>query len=148
MCSRQDNLFVTKLAVTSLDEARAAAQAAVDRFGRIDVLINNAGDFYAGFFEEISPDHMRRQIESNLFDPMNVITLSSIADLVGAEFNAAYAASKVGVEGWMESAHTVPACAAGNPAPPAPAPARRGRPAGPAAMPRRCVPPPDRHGPG
>ncbi|MFF9032791.1 SDR family oxidoreductase [Streptomyces iakyrus] len=117
----QDNLFVTKLDVTSLSEARAAAQAAVDRFGRIDVLINNAGNFYAGFFEEISPDHMRRQIETNLFGPMNVtravlpfmrseraghvITLSSIAGLVGAEFNAAYAASKFGVEGWMESLH-------------------------------------------
>ncbi|MEU0164297.1 SDR family oxidoreductase [Streptomyces iakyrus] len=117
----QDNLFVTKLDVTSLSESRAAAQAAVDRFGRIDVLINNAGNFYAGFFEEISPDHMRRQIETNLFGPMNVtravlpfmrseraghvITLSSIAGLVGAEFNAAYAASKFGVEGWMESLH-------------------------------------------
>ncbi|MFJ4082847.1 SDR family NAD(P)-dependent oxidoreductase [Streptomyces iakyrus] len=117
----QDNLLTTKLDVTSLDDAHAAAQAAVDRFGRIDVLINNAGNFYAGFFEEIAPDHMRRQIETNLFGPMNVtravlpfmrskraghvITLSSIAGLVGAEFNAAYAASKFGVEGWMESLH-------------------------------------------
>ncbi|MEU1008874.1 SDR family oxidoreductase [Streptomyces sp. NPDC005890] len=115
----QDNLLATKLDVTSLDDARAAAQAAVDRFGRIDVLINNAGNFYAGFFEEISPEHMHRQIETNLYGPMNVtravlpvmraqrdghiITLSSIAGLVGAEFNAAYAASKFGVEGWMES---------------------------------------------
>ncbi|MFJ4535408.1 SDR family oxidoreductase [Streptomyces tibetensis] len=117
----QDNLLATKLDVTSLDDAQAAAQAAVDRFGRIDVLINNAGNFYAGFFEEISPEHMHRQIETNLYGPMNVtravlpvmraqrdghiITLSSIAGLVGAEFNAAYAASKFGVEGWMESLH-------------------------------------------
>ncbi|MFE9399260.1 SDR family oxidoreductase [Streptomyces flavidovirens] len=115
----QDNLLATKLDVTSLDDAHAAAQTAVDRFGRIDVLINNAGNFFAGFFEEISPEHMRQQIETNLFGPMNVtravlpvmrrqrdghvITLSSIAGLVGAEFNAAYAASKFGLEGWMES---------------------------------------------
>ncbi|MFF8847903.1 SDR family oxidoreductase [Streptomyces sp. NPDC015127] len=114
-----DNLLVTKLDVTSLDDAHAAAQAAVDRFGRIDVLINNAGNFFAGFFEEISPEDMRRQIETNLFGPMNVtravlpvmrgqrdghvITMSSMAGLIGQEFVIAYAASKFGVEGWMES---------------------------------------------
>ncbi|MET9819469.1 SDR family oxidoreductase [Streptomyces sp. NPDC006355] len=117
----QDNLLTTRLDVTSLEDAQAAVQAAVDRFGRIDVLINNAGNFYAGFFEEISPEHMHRQIETNLYGPMNVtravlpvmraqrdghvITLSSIAGLVGSEFNAAYAASKFGVEGWMEALH-------------------------------------------
>ncbi|MFJ6821371.1 SDR family oxidoreductase [Streptomyces niveus] len=115
----QDNLLVTKLDITSLDDAEAAAQAAVDRFGRIDVLINNAGNFFAGYFEEITPDQMRRQIETNLFGPMNVtravlpilrkqraghiITLSSSAGLIGQEFCVAYAASKFGVEGWMES---------------------------------------------
>ncbi|MET9765680.1 SDR family oxidoreductase [Streptomyces sp. NPDC006372] len=117
----QDDLLVTRLDVTSLDDALAAAQAAVDRFGRIDVLINNAGNFYAGFFEEISPEHMRRQIETNLFGPMNVtravlpvmraqrdghvVTISSLAGQVGTEFTSAYAASKFAVEGWMESLH-------------------------------------------
>ncbi|MFE9068779.1 SDR family oxidoreductase [Streptomyces violaceusniger] len=115
----QDNLLVTKLDVTSLEDAEAAAQAAVDRFGRIDVLVNNAGNFFAGYFEEITPAQMRRQIETNLFGPMNVtravlpilrkqraghiITLSSSAGLIGQEFCVAYAASKFGVEGWMES---------------------------------------------
>ncbi|MCX4616899.1 MULTISPECIES: SDR family oxidoreductase [Streptomyces] len=115
----QDNLLVTKLDVTSPEDAEAAAQAAVDRFGRIDVLVNNAGNFFAGYFEEITPAQMRRQIETNLFGPMNVtravlpvlrkqraghiITLSSSAGLIGQEFCVAYAASKFGVEGWMES---------------------------------------------
>ncbi|MCX4985794.1 SDR family oxidoreductase [Streptomyces sp. NBC_00572] len=115
----QDNLLVTKLDITSLDDAQAAAQAAVDRFGRIDVLINNAGNFFAGYFEEITPDQMRQQIETNLFGPMNVtrailplmrkrraghiITLSSSAGIIGQEFCVAYAASKFAVEGWMES---------------------------------------------
>ncbi|WP_109005543.1 SDR family oxidoreductase [Streptomyces rishiriensis] len=115
----QDNLLVTKLDVTSIEDAEAAAQAAVDRFGRIDVLINNAGNFFAGYFEEIPPAQMRQQFETNLFGPMNVtravlpvlrkqraghvITLSSLAGIIGQEFCVAYAASKFGVEGWMES---------------------------------------------
>jgi NAD(P)-dependent dehydrogenase (short-subunit alcohol dehydrogenase family) len=60
----QDNLLVAKLDVTNLDHAQAVAQAAVDRFGRIEVLINNAGNFIAGYFEEISPAQMRQQIET------------------------------------------------------------------------------------
>src|SRR5215207_8670706 len=51
----QDDVLVVKLDVTSPADAQAAVQAAVDRFGRIDVLVNNAGNFYAGFFEEITP---------------------------------------------------------------------------------------------
>jgi NAD(P)-dependent dehydrogenase (short-subunit alcohol dehydrogenase family) len=115
----QDNLLVTRLDVTSLEDAEAAAQTAVDRFGRIDVLINNAGNFFAGYFEEISPAQMRQQFETNLFGPMNVtravlphmraqraghvITITSTAGLVGMEFTSAYAASKFAEEGWMES---------------------------------------------
>jgi NAD(P)-dependent dehydrogenase (short-subunit alcohol dehydrogenase family) len=115
----QDDLLVVKLDVTSPADAEAAVQAAVERFDRIDVLVNNAGNFYAGFFEEISPEDFRAQIETTLFGPMNVtravlpvmreqrsghvITISSSAGFAGFEYGTAYAASKFGVDGWMES---------------------------------------------
>jgi NAD(P)-dependent dehydrogenase (short-subunit alcohol dehydrogenase family) len=114
-----EDLLVVKLDITSPDDAEAACTAAVDRFGRIDVLVNNAGNFYAGFFEEITPEDFRAQIETTLFGPMNVtravlpvmraqrsglvVAISSTAGIVGQEFCTAYAASKFGVEGWIES---------------------------------------------
>ena len=64
--------MVLKLDVTDPADAEAAVKAAVDRFGKIDVLVNNAGNFYAGFFEEISPENFRAQIETNLLGPVNV----------------------------------------------------------------------------
>src|SRR5579864_6637802 len=67
-----DNLLAVKLDVIDPDDAKKAARAAVDRFGGIDVLVNNAGNFYAGFFEEISPEDFRAQIETTLFGPLNV----------------------------------------------------------------------------
>src|SRR3954464_10486020 len=49
--AKSDDLLVVKLDVTKPDDAKAAIAAAIGRFGRIDVLVNNAGNFYAGFFE-------------------------------------------------------------------------------------------------
>jgi NAD(P)-dependent dehydrogenase (short-subunit alcohol dehydrogenase family) len=117
-----DNLLVAALDVTDARQAAAAVEAAVERFGRIDVLVNNAGNFVAGFFEEISPEQMETQLRTLLFGPMlvtravlptmrarrsgHVVTISSVAGLVGQEFCSAYAAGKFGVEGWMEALAT------------------------------------------
>ncbi|HEX8510139.1 MAG TPA: SDR family NAD(P)-dependent oxidoreductase, partial [Propionibacteriaceae bacterium] len=62
-----ENLLAVSLDITDTDAVKAATQAAVDRFGSIDVLVNNAGNFYAGFFEEISPQQFRQQMETNFF---------------------------------------------------------------------------------
>ncbi len=63
------DLLVVKLDITSAEEAKAAVKAAAERFGRIDVLVNNAANFYAGYFEELTPEQMERQITTSLIGP-------------------------------------------------------------------------------
>jgi NAD(P)-dependent dehydrogenase (short-subunit alcohol dehydrogenase family) len=101
---------------------RDGSAPAIDRFGRIDVLVNNAASFYAGYFEELTPEQFERQLSVSVIGPMNVtravlpvmrkqrsgqiISISSSAGLAaGFDFVSAYAASKFGLEGWMESLH-------------------------------------------
>jgi NAD(P)-dependent dehydrogenase (short-subunit alcohol dehydrogenase family) len=115
-----DQLIAVKLDVTSRADAEAAARAAVERFGRIDVLVNNAASFHAGYFEELTPEQIDAQLAAGLIGPMNVtravlpvmraqraghiISISSSAGIAaGFDFVTAYAAAKFGLEGWMES---------------------------------------------
>src|SRR5206468_7998156 len=99
---QSDDLLTVKLDVTKRGDAEAAVRAAVDRFGRIDVLVNNAASFYAGYFEELTPEQMERQLATSLIGAMNVtrtvlpvmrkqrlghiISISSAAGLAGFEF--------------------------------------------------------------
>ena len=113
------DLLCVRLDVTRPHDAELAVAAAVERFGRLDVVVNNAGNFFAGFFEELSTGQVRDQLETLLFGPMNVaraalpvmrgqrsgllVTISSTAGIVGGAFCSAYAAAKFGLEGWIES---------------------------------------------
>ena len=107
------------LDVTDPAQARAAVEHAVERFGGIDVVVNNAGYGHFGAVEELSDDELRQQFEVNLFGVVNVtraalpvlrrqrsghlVQMSSLNGIEGMVGGAYYCASKFAVEGLSES---------------------------------------------
>jgi len=115
----ESDVLAVQLDVTRTADALSGVEAAVERFGRIDVLMNSAGASFKGFFEEMSPGQFDQQLSANLVGPMNVtravlpvmrrqrsghvIAISSGAGLIGFEYSSVCAASKAGLEGWMSA---------------------------------------------
>ncbi|CAN7393945.1 oxidoreductase [Phyllobacterium sp. LjRoot231] len=113
-----DQVRVFALDVTDPEAADAAIKSAVDTFGRLDVLVNNAGYGNVNAIEDTSLDEFRAQIETNLFGVINVtkaaipvmraqksghiIQFSSVGGRIGALGRAPYSAAKWGVEGFSE----------------------------------------------
>lgn len=114
-----DNTLVTRLDVTDLDSIHRSVQAALDHFGDIDVLVNNAGYDTFGPLEAIPRDAMVRQIDTNLVGVLDVtravlptmrkrregvvVSISSVAGQMTFPFNSLYHATKFGLEGATES---------------------------------------------
>jgi NAD(P)-dependent dehydrogenase (short-subunit alcohol dehydrogenase family) len=114
-----DNLLSLALDVTRPDQVQAAVNAALARFGRIDVLVNNAGYGHLSVFEESTAADAQAQYDTNVFGLMHVtravlpamraqrsgriFNISSVGGIVGGESGALYCASKFAVEGFSES---------------------------------------------
>jgi NAD(P)-dependent dehydrogenase (short-subunit alcohol dehydrogenase family) len=108
-----------KLDVTRQPEIDAAVKEAVQKFGRIDVLVNNAGYGYQSTVEEGEEAEIRAQFDTNVFGlfaltravlPVmraqksgNILNITSVAGLIGYPGSGYYAASKHAVEGWSDA---------------------------------------------
>ncbi len=111
-----EKLLAQSLDVTDAKAPAGVVEAAHRKFGRIDVLVNNAGYGQLGIFEESSEEDVTRQFETNVFGLMRVtravlplmraqrsghiINFSSIAGLIAADLCTLYGASKFAVEGF------------------------------------------------
>ena len=116
-----DNARLLSLALDVSDaaQARVAVAAALERFGAIDVLVNNAGYGHLGYFEETNDADIQSQYATNVFGLFNVtraalpamraarkghvFNLSSVAGYRGIETGSLYCSSKFAVEGFSES---------------------------------------------
>ena len=114
-----EKIDVRQLDVTEIAAMPGFVEAVVRDYGRIDVLVNNAGFAVAGFAEDIKLDELRTQFETNFFGPValtqavlpvmrrqqsgHIIMVSSIAGLHGSFSISSYSASKFALEGWTES---------------------------------------------
>lgn len=114
-----DRLHAIELDVTDTAAIDTVVRSAAEHYGRIDVLVNNAGYGQLGAFEEVSPLMLKRQFDTNVFGVFNVtravlpimraqraghiITISSIAGLEGFDGSSIYCATKHAVAGWSEA---------------------------------------------
>jgi NAD(P)-dependent dehydrogenase (short-subunit alcohol dehydrogenase family) len=115
----REGIVFLPLEITDDDSVAAAVREVIDRSGRIDVLVNNAGLGIAGAAEESSIEQARELFDTNLFGSIRmtravlpqmrkqgggrVINVSSVLGLVPAPFGALYAATKHAIEGYSES---------------------------------------------
>jgi NAD(P)-dependent dehydrogenase (short-subunit alcohol dehydrogenase family) len=112
-------LDIRRLDVTDFDLIPSLVESVVRNYGRVDVLVNNAGFAVAGFAEDLTLSEIRLQFESNFFGQVamtkavlptmrqqrtgHIIMVSSISGLHGALTVSSYSASKFALEGWTES---------------------------------------------